>query len=52
MAVTTLSRAEHTPPHNDPFDRMLIAQAKAEGMTFLTHDHLLKDYDENCVRTV
>ena len=52
MAVTRLSRAENTPPHNDPFDKMLIAQAKTEGMIFLTHDHLLKDYGEGCVRTV
>ncbi len=37
---------------NDPFDKMLIAQAKTEGMTFLTHDHLLKDYGESCVKTV
>ena len=38
--------------HNDPFDKMLIAQAKTEGMTFLTHDHLLKDYGESCVKMV
>lgn len=23
-----------------------------EGMIFLTHDHLLKDYGEDCVRTL
>ncbi len=43
---------ENTPPHNDPFDKMLIAQAKTEGMTFLPHDHLLKDYGESCVKMV
>lgn len=52
LAVTSLRHAENTPPHNGPFDRILIAQAKMEGMIFLTHDHLLKDYDEKCVRTV
>lgn len=52
IAVTGLSHAENTPPHNDPFDRMLIAQAKTEGMIFLTHDHLLKNYGEACVRTI
>ena len=41
----SLSRANDTPPHNNPFDRILIAQAKNEGMVFLTHDHLLKDYE-------
>ena len=45
FAVMSLSRANDTPPHNNPFDRILIAQAKNEGMVFLTHDHLLKDYE-------
>lgn len=26
------------PHHTDPFDRMLIAQAMAEGLTVVTHD--------------
>ena len=34
--------------HNDPFDRLLLAQAKAEGMKFITHDHLIPYYHENC----
>lgn len=36
--------------HKDPFDRMLIAQAKAEGMLFVTHDKRLLAYNEPCVR--
>lgn len=52
IAVTNLHRKENTPPHNDPFDKMLIAQAKIEDMIFLTHDHLLKDYDEICIKMV
>ena len=35
--------------HNDPFDRLLIAQAKVEGMCFITHDHLIPFYHEPCV---
>jgi len=31
--------------HQDPFDRMLIAQAAAEGLTLVTHDRRLKPYD-------
>jgi PIN domain nuclease of toxin-antitoxin system len=27
--------------HKDPFDRLLVAQAKAEGMILLTVDRLL-----------
>jgi PIN domain nuclease of toxin-antitoxin system len=30
--------------HRDPFDRMLIAQAKTEGFTILTRDRLFKEY--------
>lgn len=37
------------PAHKDPFDRMMIAQAKNEGMKFLTHDGLLEVYGEDCV---
>lgn len=35
--------------HKDPFDRVLLAQAKEEGMFFLTHDKRLLDYNEDCV---
>lgn len=30
--------------HEDPFDRMLIAQAQAEGLTIVTHDPAFRDY--------
>lgn len=30
--------------HRDPFDRMLVAQARAEGLTVVTADHLVADY--------
>jgi PIN domain nuclease of toxin-antitoxin system len=30
--------------HRDPFDRMLIAQAKVEGLTILTRDDRFKKY--------
>ena len=30
--------------HRDPFDRMLVAQAQTEGMTFLTSDTQLRKY--------
>jgi PIN domain nuclease of toxin-antitoxin system len=30
--------------HKDPFDRMLLAQAKAEGMPLLTSDSILRAY--------
>ncbi|HEY0702244.1 MAG TPA: type II toxin-antitoxin system VapC family toxin [Candidatus Acidoferrales bacterium] len=31
--------------HDDPFDRMLIAQARAEKMTILTADRAFRSYD-------
>ena len=34
------------PHHNDPFDRLLIAQALAEPLTFLTADALLVRYSD------
>ncbi|MBS0655883.1 MAG: type II toxin-antitoxin system VapC family toxin [Verrucomicrobia bacterium] len=30
--------------HHDPFDRLLISQAKAEHMTLLTHDEKINKY--------
>ncbi len=45
----TFSHAEAAaalPPHHfDPFDRMLVAQANAEGLTLVTHDRRLETYD-------
>jgi len=32
--------------HRDPFDRMLIAQAKVEGMPIITKDARFADYDK------
>lgn len=31
--------------HNDPFDRLLIAQAKLENCTLITKDQNIKKYD-------
>ena len=31
--------------HADPFDRLLIAQAKVERLTLVTHDRTLRRYD-------
>ena len=31
--------------HGDPFDRMLVAQAKIESLTLMTHDARLREYD-------
>lgn len=31
--------------HLDPFDRMIIAQARLEGLSVVTHDAVFKKYD-------
>ena len=52
LAVGGLKRRHGEPPHSDPFDRILIAQAKTEEMTMITHDSLLAGYGEKCVLTI
>lgn len=37
--------------HNDPFDRMLIAQAMGEHLTLVTHDHRFAPYGIDIVWT-
>lgn len=40
-----LLAGELPPIHKDPFDRMLVAQAKAEGVTLVTADAQVGQYD-------
>ena len=43
---------ESLPPiHNDPFDRLLVAQATVEGVTLLTTDSVVAEYPGS-IRTV
>ena len=49
VELANLVREESAPPHNDPFDRIMLSQAKAEGFTFLTHDPFFRGYNEPCV---
>ncbi len=50
--IKTLTRPKDAPKHQDPFDRMLIAQAKQEGLILLTHDSLIPYYEENCIMSI
>ena len=50
--LKTLKRADNSPKHNDPFDRMLLSQAKYEELKLLTHDSQFPYYGENCVMSV
>ncbi len=47
-AVAVLDLPDH---HRDPFDRMLVAQARVEGLTLVTHDSNLSRYDVAVLET-
>ena len=36
--------------HGDPFDRMLIAQARADGMSLITHDDTIAKYGDSILK--
>lgn len=38
------------PLHKDPFDRMLVAQAKCEQTAFMSHDDLVAGYGDTIIR--
>ena len=47
LAVTlahVLEVGRLAPHHGDPFDRLLIAQARVEGLTVVTRDRVFADY--------
>lgn len=39
------------PHHQDPFDRMLVAQARSEGLVLVTHDRRIEPYDVDILWT-
>lgn len=49
--LTSLSRPE-SGFHTDPFDNILIAQAKAEGMILITKDSAILKYGESCIKGI
>ena len=51
-ALETIHEKEGFKDHDDPFDRILLAQAKGDGMTLLTHDSKFSYYDEPYVYLV
>lgn len=50
--LDSLKRETDAPKHHDPFDRLLLSQAKTDGLLFLTHDSLIPYYNEPCIYTV
>lgn len=51
-AAHVLEVASLPPLHRDPFDRLLIGQAIAEGIVLWTHDEQIRRYDFAPVRYV
>ena len=45
-AVETLKYPEMAPTHKDPFDKLILAQAKSENFLLLTHDKKMTYYEE------
>ena len=45
LAVEDLKQKEGSHIHKDPFDRLLLAQAKAEELLFMTHDKKIQTFD-------
>ena len=52
IRLDDLNLKEGTYVNGDPFDRGLIAQAKQEKMILLSHDKIMENYDEPCIRMV
>ena len=46
------TKPDHYLSNYDPFDRMIISQAKAENCTVLSHDTAFQNYDEPCILMV
>ena len=44
-ASHALAAGDLPPHHHDPFDRMLIAQARCEGLTLISVDERFAEYD-------
>lgn len=52
FCLDTLHRKPGSDEHHDPFDQLLLAQAKSDGLVFMTHDSLIPDYEEPCILSV
>ena len=51
LTFESLKRKEGKPLHRDPFDNLMLAQAVADDMTFITHDEHIAEYDcENILK--
>lgn len=47
IQLDSINKLENEPVHKDPFDLLMLAQAKRSYLFFMTHDHAFEYYDEN-----
>ena len=47
--IDELDRLPIEARHRDPFDHLLLAQAKAEGAALMTHDRAMTQYGVRCI---
>lgn len=47
--IDELDRLAHVAGHRDPFDHLLLAQAKVEEAALVTHDRALPQYGIRCI---
>lgn len=52
LAENALSWSGICEEHKDPFDRLLLAQAKTDHLYLMTHDHMILLFQEKCVLSV
>ena len=52
LALPTLVSGDASVGHKDPFDRIILSQAKADGLMLLTQDAKLLGYKEDCIYRV
>lgn len=52
IAENSLEWGGDGPEHKDPYDRLLLAQAKAENYHIMTHDSMIPLFKEKCIISV
>ena len=49
LALPKLVAGDAAIGHKDPFNRIILSQAKADGLMLLTQDRRLLGYEEDCI---
>ena len=52
IAEESLNWGGNGAEHRDPFDRLLVSQAKIENYSLMTHDHMIPMFDEKGIIAV